>query len=630
MSGLRRLLLAVLVGVGLFVPELPGAEAGKPARPTRATKKTPKAKPAKQKVVAVAKKPRFDKGDPVPANRRPAKAKVGTGDHVRAPSKGKRRIDPSTLPKIEQTALAIEELLRGPLRYGTTSLYVTEAETGKPLFSVYPDDPLNPASNVKLISTAAALDTLGPDYRYVTRLLGTAPDAIGLIDQDLYLLGSYDPTLDKKALQGLADSLIADGVTTISGDVLVGGTPTRDGIFRSWGELRVTATSAGMPPAVSISSTTTDFILIENKAETSSKKRVKAKQGIKIWPSIVTDEAGHQRMKITVTGQIGRGKTVIKDTFIKERAQWAAHLLRQLLRDAGVTVTGDVRVVELGDYMDQSIRNGFIPVPLAEHESQRLADIVRRVNKRSTNWLADRLIFTAAGRYYKEKPSREAANNLMYEWLDRHTGLQRDDLVVDGGSGLSYKTELSAKQVVKVLRAGLGIADKAMDAPDDPVYAAYRDSLAIGGKDGTIRHRYKKLRGTVRGKTGTLHRVVALSGTLKASNGRRAVFSIITNGHDPKWKGRIRGAHEQLVNLICDYLHALPALDDTEPTEGEPVIESIEPEPFVPGSRAAQVIQAAENAATASEAIEFEDEEDGEQDDAEAEADATDAEAGIE
>src|SRR5678815_2357976 len=124
----------------------------------------------------------------------------------------------------------IEKLLRGPLRYGVTGLFVADARTGEALFSVNADDPLNPASNVKMISTATALELLGPEFRYPTRLLGATPVG-GAVGSDVYLLGSYDPTPTAADLDQLAGALAARGVTSIEGGVEGGADPTRDGLY---------------------------------------------------------------------------------------------------------------------------------------------------------------------------------------------------------------------------------------------------------------------------------------------------------------------------------------------------------------------------------------------------------------
>jgi D-alanyl-D-alanine carboxypeptidase/D-alanyl-D-alanine-endopeptidase (penicillin-binding protein 4) len=517
------------------------------------------------------KKLRADKGEIRP-DRVPARAKVATGE-LRGARKPGRRLDAGKLPLSEQIAQQIEELLRGPLRAGTTSLYVAEADTGKTVFSVYPDDPLNPASNVKLIATATALDILGPDYRYLTRLLGQAPDDAGLVDHDLYLLGTYDATLSRANLAAMAQDLAAQGVRQIDGDLVVGGTPTRDGMYRSFVDFKIVAGAPGAPPVVTMDPAT-DFVQLVVTATTSAKKRVR--QGIGLSSKYITDENGHQRMVVTISGQVAAGKTVLRDIWMKEKALHTAHTLRESLRAAGIVVNGDVHVAELRDYLDTSLDQGFIPVPLVDHRSQRLAEIIQRVNKRSTNWLANRVLVTAAARKYGGKPDMATGVKAMYAWLEGHTGLGKKDVVVDNGSGLSYKTELSARQMVAVLRAGLGLGEDDATARDEEIQEAYRASLAIGGVDGTIRGRFKRTTATVLGKTGTLSRVVSLAGLIHVGD-RELVFSVITNGHDPSWKKKIRDGQERLVMLLCSYLHRLPLPVDAP----EPIEMPADPEPQV-------------------------------------------------
>jgi serine-type D-Ala-D-Ala carboxypeptidase/endopeptidase (penicillin-binding protein 4) len=546
--------LIALVAVLVLAPPVEAQPANRARKP--GTRPAPRATTGAKVQPATPARP--DRGH-VPPDRAAVRAKVKTGDRPRHPLEPARRTDASKLPLDEQVARKIEELLRGPLRDGTTSLLVADAATGKPLFSVYPDDPLNPASNVKLIATAAALDLLGPDFRYVTRVLGPTPDAAGQVTGDVYLLGSYDPTLSARGLERLAEQLVAAGVRRIDGDVVVGETSTRDGIYRSLVQLSIAAGAPGQPPRVTVTPAS-DLFEVEVAATTARTKKIGKGQGIAVQSAWV-DEEGRGRMKVVVKGQIPPGRTLKRDVWTRERGHFAAHLLRQALRDAGVELTGDVQVSELRPYLDATVTRGFVPVPLAEHRSARLAEIVQRINKRSTNWLADRVIMTAAARRYGGKPSMDVAIDAMYAWLEQRAGLGRDELVIDTGSGLSYRTELSARQVVRVLRTGLGYGDDDDDRARRrrPLYDAYRASLAIGGQDGTIRGRFRRLEGTVIGKTGTLARVISLAGVVEVEGDRRLVFSVISNGHRPHWKGRVRAAHERLVGLLCDYLRQLPA-----------------------------------------------------------------------
>jgi len=477
-------------------------------------------------------------------------AMVRTAERLRTRG-ASRRPTSAGVSREERVAREIERILRGPLRNSVTSLFVADARTGERLFSVLPDDHLNPASNVKLIATAAALDLLGPDYRYPTRLLGETPGPNGHVENDLYLLGAYDPTLSLAGIRDIAQQLAGTGVTRIAGDIIVGGSRSRDGVFKAAIESTIRATAPGEPPDV-IASPASSFVDLEIEATTARGRRP---HGRLVTTSEWHVQGGRQRLHVTVSGEIGRARQLTRTVWSRDRALWTALLLHEALRDAGVEVAGGVHVAELRDYVAAGLAHGFIPVPLAEHRSQPLSSIVARVNKLSTNWLADRIIMTAAAQRYRSKPSMKGAVDAMYEWLSQRGGFDRDDLVVDTGSGLSYRTEISARQIVQVLRAGLGLTDCGgrSDARAASLQA-YRASLAVGGKDGTIRRRFRRLDGTVIGKTGTLRRVIALSGVLEV-NDRHVVFSIITNGHKPSRRARVRRAHDRIVALLCGYLH---------------------------------------------------------------------------
>jgi len=107
------------------------------------------------------------------------------------------------------------------LRRGVTAIYVVDARTGKDIYAIHPDDKVNPASNVKLLSTATVLDLVGPRWRYLTRLFGPAPDAAGVARGDVYLRGNSDPTLTRAALDELAAVVARSGVKKIEGNVLL-------------------------------------------------------------------------------------------------------------------------------------------------------------------------------------------------------------------------------------------------------------------------------------------------------------------------------------------------------------------------------------------------------------------------
>ncbi len=144
---------------------------------------------------------------------------------------------------------------------------------------------------------------------------------------------------------------------------------------------------------------------------------------------------------------------------------------------------------------------------------------------------------------------------LMLTWL-AHIGVDPSKVVLDTGSGLSYNSRLSAKQIVTVLRAAAGYSTEASPKTD-----AFRDSLAIGAVDGTLRGRFKTPGHTVEhpvvGKTGTLTSVIALSGFISDRNGRTLCFSILTNGHKHARRRIVRSEHESMVAKLDRYLNEL-------------------------------------------------------------------------
>ncbi|MFN0252586.1 MAG: D-alanyl-D-alanine carboxypeptidase/D-alanyl-D-alanine-endopeptidase [Kofleriaceae bacterium] len=530
---------ATLAFVGLAIPGAVSVADATPKVKQRASKVTkariPPAKKGAAARIAIA----------AAGQMRPARDVIG------------RRDEPLTLE--EETAKEIQKLLRGPLRNGLTGLYVADALTGQPLFAVNADDSLNPASNVKMISTATSLELLGPDFRYPTRVLGPAPYA-GIVHGDIYLLGSHDPTLTIDDLDELAGLLAASGITTIEGDIVVGTDPTRDGIFRAIVPLQVTAGEPGQAPTVVVP-IGADHVTVTVTAKTSRR----AHRPRLTYTSTVTKSAtGIPLVTVTVGGSIGKGGSAMHPLWTRERTATAAYALRASLRAHNVTFSGDYKLLELGDYIGDSVAKGSLPVELARHESRPLSDIVARINKWSVNWLADRVVMTAAALAHHTSPSMDLAIEAMYSWLSRHANLTRKDLLIDTGSGLSYRTQITPTELVAIIRAAGGFtahgatgqAQAALPAEPDDVARAWLDSLSIAGHDGTLRHRVRNadLRARIRGKSGTLSTVIAMSGILEIDPTHPLAFALVTNTDTPLSKFNVRRAHDQVMGTLCSYL----------------------------------------------------------------------------
>jgi len=484
------------------------------------------------------------------------------GELRTAPEIVGRHEEPLTLE--EDIAKQMEKLVRGPLKNGVTGLYVADARTGEALFALNSRDALNPASNVKMISTATALELLGPAFRYTTRLLGREPDAAGTLHGNIYLLGTWDPTLSAADMDAMAQQVALRGIRELDGDVIVGSDPTRDGIYRAMVPIEINAGEPNQPPTATVPAGF-DLIEIDNKATTES--RARKKHHLTFKTELATTADGKKRLKLTIGGTIGKDGEYLYPLYTRERTWTAAHSLRAALKAHSIAVNGDVRTMELGDFIGDTVGASGLPIELARHESLPLQDIVARVNKWSVNWLADRVIMTAAALARRTTPSMEVAVDAMYAWLQRHPQINKDQVVVDTGSGLSYRTRLTPEELVKIVRAAGGF----VTGSDTKLAKAWHDSLSIGGTDGTLRHRFliPEVKGQVHGKTGSLKTVIALSGLLELDPTRPLAFSIITNSLHPLKKGIVRRAHEQLVALVAKYVAA--TAKPTSLPEGMPV-----------------------------------------------------------
>ncbi|HEY5933872.1 MAG TPA: D-alanyl-D-alanine carboxypeptidase/D-alanyl-D-alanine-endopeptidase [Kofleriaceae bacterium] len=496
----------------------------------------------------------------------------------------KLRAEPLTAE--EETATNIQKLLRSPLlRRGVTAIHVADARTGTPLFSVNAEEELNPASNVKLISTATALELLGPDFRYPTRILGPEPVG-GVVKGDIYLLGSYDPTLSISDFENIAMTMQMRGITSIEGSIVVGADPTRDGVYRAIIPVGITAGEPGAPPTVTLPP---NFDLVQvTVTATTHKKSIRNRLSYKA--DVIKTETGLPRITLTIGGTIGKDRHVEYPLWTRQRTATAAYSLIAALRARAINITGEMKVMELGDYVGESVGNGALPVELGRHESEPASEIAARVNKWSVNWLADRLVMTAAGLSRRAPPSMALALDAMYMWLERSAKLPKDKLVIDTGSGLSYRTQIRSQDMVSIVRSAGGFGT---DAPPD-VAKAWLHSLAIAGTDGTLQHRFRSpdVRGRIVGKTGTLRNVIALAGILDFDPARPLAFSIVTNTNQPLQKRQTRQAHAQVIAEVCRYLQrtsivvpvtpppiATPSATPSPVSEGEEIDESGESSP---------------------------------------------------
>jgi D-alanyl-D-alanine carboxypeptidase/D-alanyl-D-alanine-endopeptidase (penicillin-binding protein 4) len=489
--------------------------------------------------------------------------------------------------------LKLQDALRGLLHAGALArarvgVEVLLAGKGRLLFSHNADRMFDPASNEKILTTATALARLGPEFRYRTAMFGPAPDEDGVVAGDIYLRGSGDPSLATADLVDLAGALVRSGVRRVTGGVLVderafdrqSGAPvdtndTHDELGfaaitlnHNTFSVRVRPTEPGSPPEVVVDPPS-DYLVVKNRAATVAGGRSRIQ---------VTTQPQSESTVVQVTGRLPAGHApVVVYRRPLHPALFAGATLLQILRDLGVEVA-------------RGAHAGKVPggeVALAAHESPPLAVIIRKSNKDSNNFVAERIFQTVGAELFGAPATAAKGRRAIQEYLTQ-VGLRPGTFEPQNGSGLAHTNRITPDALVRLL---LRLYYDLSIAPD------FLQSLSVAGIDGTIRRRFagSDAVGLVRAKTGTLNGVSCLSGYVGHKEDV-LVFSVLVQGFRQRKLYDVRRAQVSMVHAM---LHYLRGTEDRATGETEMDIESTDetvdtpqdPEPPSPDPSAAKPAQ---------------------------------------
>ena len=465
---------------------------------------------------------------------------------------------------------AIEQILSEPdVARGFWGIDVVSLDTGNRIFALNQDKLFTPASNTKLFTTAAVFALIGPDYRFKTSIesLGTI-DKYGRLNSDLVVVGRGDPNLSGRTLPynlhtehkappiqvliDLADQVVQKGLKYVDGDVVAddsyyvferyGEGWSQDDLVWEWGApvsaltindnvLFVNILPADRPGERAFLNITPypEYYRIDNRVMTTPQgtgprkifiNREPGSNQITFWGNMPQDDAG-------------AGESLAID----DPADFTAKLFRELLEQRGVTVYGRPRtrhteLASMQTFSVTSIASGGggemaghpspVPLVLASHESQPLADDLRVINKVSQNLHAE-LMLRLLGKEKGTSGSIEGGLEVLRGFLTS-AGIKPDQFVFYDGSGLSRENLVSPAAVVELL----------LYANRQPWGKLYEDTLPVSGLDGSLSDRLKTspAKGMVHGKTGSLGHVNALSGYATTAKGERVAFSILSNNHN--------------------------------------------------------------------------------------------------
>lgn len=414
------------------------------------------------------------------------------------------------------------------LKNARVTVQVRSLDDGTTVFARDADELLNPASNVKLYTAAAALSKLGPEYRFETDFL-VDPEFKDGKAKTLYIRGRGDPTITTERLYGMIGDLLHNGLKEVQ-DIVVDdswfdGDRSPPGFDQEWGDKAYLAPTGALslnwntvgvflrpsdqqggkatvevePPS--------DFFVIEAPNVTTG---TSTQRRFTVSSSVDKDKV---RQKIEAEGVVPTGKGVWSVwKKIDQPAIYFGFTAKALLVQRGVKVKGRVRVAAVPH--GQKL--------LFQAQSDTLDIVLKKLNKHSSNFVAEQLIKTLGAEGRGAPGSHTKGIDVVEEFLERDVKIPRGTYVMKNGSGLNDANRFSASQTNKLLTYMF---------EHFSVMPEYVSSVGIAGKDGTLKYRFEgsDAVGKLRAKTGTLETVSALSGYVQAVSGEKFVFSIMVN-----------------------------------------------------------------------------------------------------
>jgi D-alanyl-D-alanine carboxypeptidase/D-alanyl-D-alanine-endopeptidase (penicillin-binding protein 4) len=480
------------------------------------------------------------------------------GSALVAPADPKQRA--TWLQQKLQLAIDARPLLAAKAKIGVS---IVDLASGKELFAHDADQGMTLASNAKLLTTAAALGTLGGGFRWRTAAFiddKALDETTGVVTGDLYLRAHGDPTLNVNDLRAMATEIAAHGVRTVNGSLSIDATYFDDVVDPPHFQEQPKERAYFRAPVASFGVSRSAF-LVNVIGEPGG--------GAKVW--IEPDAGDHIKLTKVQVVSVMLGRTRIKvdvkpkkDTLeievvgqirlsdghwwskrrVDDPLRYAAEVFKRALAEKGIKIT------------KKPIKLAPVPInarSLVVHDSEPLSSVIRDMNKASDNYMAESVLKTlGAETRATPAPATWADGVAAVQAFLAKLGLPPGTYRCDNGSGLFAATAVSARQLVTVLRGA---------------YADYRigpdliGSLPVGGMDGTLARRWhdSAARGRVRAKTGTLAAVTSLSGYVGVDGAHPIAFAILVNDIPTGQKGPSRAMADDMLDAIVAYLEAQAA-----------------------------------------------------------------------
>lgn len=424
------------------------------------------------------------------------------------------------------------------LRGAVSGVLVRSLKTGETLAAINPGTFLMPASNMKVVTAAAAAERLGWDYTFTTKVVAAGPIEGGVLKGDLVIVGSGDPALGGRPtpegfalVDRWAEAIRAAGVSAVEGRIVGDDNAFEDeGLGSGWAWDDLAYGYAAPVGGLNFNENTARLTFAPGAAR-GDPVTVEVRpdgSGLQVDSTVTTaDPDGEVDLRIRrlpgsarlgVRGSVPAGKTdVTQAVSVDNPTEFLARALKLALAGRGVTVSGEA--ID-GDALAAPVDIASAST-LVTHVSPPLADIVKVLLKASQNLYADTLL-KALGRTASGGPASAAAGKLAVRDVLQAWGIGPDQYVQADGSGLSRYNYLNADVLVAVLTRMYC---------DERHREAFTAALPVAGVDGTLANRMKGTRaeGNARAKTGSIANTRSLSGFVASASGEPLVFSMIVN-----------------------------------------------------------------------------------------------------
>jgi len=432
--------------------------------------------------------------------------------------------------------------------YESLSVYVEDVDTGEPVLRWLDEQPRNPASTIKLLTTLVALDVLGPAYRWKTDVYAKGDLQGERLLGDLLIKGHGDPFLVTERVWQLLRDIRFAGVRDIDGDLLIDDSYFDIGdhdpaafdkqplraynvapnallmnfkVVRYWFEPDHESEGVNVRPDPAL-----ENLVIENRLGLASGRCRGFQRGITVGSNGPVD-------KVTFSGNFPDGcERYAMDRAALSHNQFVYGLFRLLWQESGGTIGGAWKNVAMQSDAE----------PIVSFESLPLSELIARVNKHSNNVMARQLLYTLSAEVNGQPGTEDGGRQVIANWLTEND-LESCKLAIENGAGLSRNARITASDMGSLLNF-------AWRQPYMPEYVA---SMSIAGLDGTLTRRFRntELIGKAHLKTGSMDNVTAIAGYLQTRSGRRLALVALQN-HDNIHRGPGEEVQEALLRWLYE------------------------------------------------------------------------------